>query len=219
MEREETLERYLDLLTEKNKTMNLIRFKTREELWKRHIMDAMLPFEYYNYSLTGKVADIGSGGGLPAIPLAIAFPGARFDLIESISKKADFLKETAVNLGLTNIFVSDSRVEDFALNNREEFDFVTARALAPLKICLEYAAPLLKVGAKALFFKGPALFNEYNDATRAMKALYFDKGDFLNYSYELEDETYISYLAEFIKRKKTPGKFPRNIGKAKKRPL
>jgi len=219
VEKNGTLERYRDLLVEKNQTMNLIRFKTKEELWKRHIMDSLLPFEYYNYNLSGRIADIGSGGGLPAIPLALSFPDARFDLIESISKKADFLKEVVEKLGLTNVCVSNSRVEDFAMKNRELFDFVTARALAPLKICLEYAAPLLKVGAKALFYKGPAVFDEYHDASRAIKMLSFVKGDFLNYSYEIDTEIYISYLSEFIKREKTSKKFPRNIGKAKKRPL
>src|SRR4051812_30510161 len=105
------LSRYLDLLLAANQTMNLTRITDRAQAELLHIADALTLLKHLPPKAFS-LADIGSGGGVPGIPLAIARPDARVLLIESTRKKAAFLRQAAADLGLTNVEVSDARVED-----------------------------------------------------------------------------------------------------------
>jgi len=148
------LNRYIDLLIEANQVMNLTRITDREQAERLHIADALtiLPF-LPQTSCT--VADLGSGGGVPGIPLAIARPDVRVLLVESTRKKAAFLASVAERLALGNVEVSASRVEDLAhTSRRESFDVVTARAVALLPWLIEWSMPLLKKGGTLLAMKG-----------------------------------------------------------------
>ncbi|QOV92166.1 16S rRNA (guanine(527)-N(7))-methyltransferase RsmG [Humisphaera borealis] len=168
------LSRYLDLLIEANQTMNLTRITDRAQAELLHIADSLtvLPF------LPKKphtLADLGSGGGVPGIPLAIARPDVRVFLVESTKKKAAFLRKAVTELGLTNVLVSDSRVEDVGhTDRRETFDVVTARAVALLPWLVEWSMPLLKKGGVLLAMKGERGPAEVEQATSACKRMNAD---------------------------------------------
>jgi len=213
-------QQFLDLLEEESIKQNLIRYQTREELVKKHLDDSLLPFNGNKIQpLTGSILDIGSGGGFPAIPLAITFPNASFTLIESEGKKAEFLKKVALNLHLSNVSVINQRVEDYSRVNRECYDFCTLRAVAATRISLEYAAPALKVGGEVLLYKGPLFDHELKESKNAMSllGLLFEKN--IRYEYIYNNEVFTPILAVFKKEKETPSNYPRRTGMPKKHPL
>ena len=141
---------YLDLLARWNRTYNLTAVRDPGEMVSRHLLDslAMEPF------LDGiaNLADLGTGPGLPGIPLAIAMPGLRVTLVEANGKKARFLREAVRMLGLGNAEVAESRIE--ALQRPGAFDAITARALASLPQILAFGAHLLAPGGTLLAMKG-----------------------------------------------------------------
>ena len=147
---QEKLARYLDLLSETNRKINLTRITDRAAAEVQHVGDALtlLPFlPKGSFSLV----DVGSGGGVPGIPLAIARPDAQVLLIESTKKKGVALERFAAELGLDNLSVSTTRAEDAGQSSkRETFDVATARAVATLDWLAEWCLPLVKVGGKVL---------------------------------------------------------------------
>ena len=150
------LERYLDLLLAANQRMNLTRITDCEQARVQHIADALTLLPHLPAG-PHRLGDVGSGGGVPGIPLAIARSDASVTLIESISKKAAFLEETARELGLQNVQVWRGRAEDWA---GQPFDVVACRALAPMAKILEWCRPLVPPGGKLLAMKGPKLAEE-----------------------------------------------------------
>src|SRR5262249_51903123 len=116
------LSRYLDLLLEANQRMNLTRITERVQAELHHVADSLTVLPFLPAG-SGKLADVGSGGGVPGIPLAIVRPDLQITLIESTKKKAAFLRNACEQLQLANVSVSDQRVEDFAhADQRESFD-------------------------------------------------------------------------------------------------
>jgi len=140
---------FLDLLAKWNHTYNLTAVRAPEDMVSRHLLDslAVLPFVH------GKsVADLGSGAGLPGIPLAIARPDVAVTLVESSGKKARFLREAIRSLPLANVTVAQARVQDTA----GAFDTVTARAFASLPDMLAWGGHLLAPDGRWLALKGRA---------------------------------------------------------------
>src|SRR5690606_31444047 len=118
------------------------------------------------------LADIGSGGGVPGIPVAIARPDAQVMLIESTKKKAAFLRECARELGLANVTVRDERAEEVGHSElRETFDVVTARAVGELVWLVEWGLPLVRKGGSMLAMKGQRVNEELPAAYKAIRAL------------------------------------------------
>ena len=211
---------YLDLLEEENKRQNLIRYETRDELVQKHLEDTLIPFKRGLIKpLTGRVIDIGSGGGFPSIPLAILFKTASFILIESERRKAQFLSQVIHSLELKNAAVVNERVENYAKENRNNYDYCTMRAVAATGICLEYTAPLLKVGGKVVLYKGPSFKDELEAARNAMRVLGMDFEKSVQYDYLFNGEGFNPVLGIFQKIKETPKQYPRRPGMAKKRTL
>jgi 16S rRNA (guanine527-N7)-methyltransferase len=105
----EKLSEFADLLERWNRTSNLCSFATREELVERHLLDSLAPAVFL--SRTGRIADVGSGAGLPGIPLAIALPTAAFTLIEAKQRRVSFLNEVVRRLAIAHVRVEDSRTE------------------------------------------------------------------------------------------------------------
>jgi len=137
-----TLTRFLDLLEQWNRTHNLTGIHDRDEMIDRHLVEslALEPF------IAGPTAaDIGSGAGLPGIPLAIRLPDIRFTLIESRRKRVSFLRHVAATLKLSNVAVAHGRVEELEL---PLFQTVLARAVAPPAELLALAVPLLAPGGR-----------------------------------------------------------------------
>ena len=141
---------YLDLLARWNRTYNLTAVRDPGEMVSRHLLDSLAMRPYLDG--IGTLADLGTGPGLPGIPLAIAMPGLRVTLVEANGKKARFLREAVRMLGLGNAEVAESRIE--ALQRPGAFDAITARALATLPQILAFGAHLLAPGGTLLAMKG-----------------------------------------------------------------
>jgi len=145
----ERLSRYLDLIERWNRTYNLTAVRDREEMVTRHLIDslAVLPFIE-----EGALADLGSGAGLPGIPLAMARPGLAVTLVEANGKKARFLREAVRQLDLGNVRVAESRAESLAEPGR--YDCLTARAFGTLAELIRVGGHLLSPTGYLLALKG-----------------------------------------------------------------
>jgi 16S rRNA (guanine527-N7)-methyltransferase len=145
---------YLALLLRWNRTYNLTAVRDPHEMVTKHLLDslAMHPFVDELAARGGRLADLGTGAGLPGIPLAIVKPGLQVTLVESNGKKARFMREAIRQLGLKDARVAESRIE--ALDEPGAFDAITARALATLPLILELGGHLLKPDGQLLAMKG-----------------------------------------------------------------
>ncbi|MET0287553.1 MAG: 16S rRNA (guanine(527)-N(7))-methyltransferase RsmG [Polyangiales bacterium] len=203
--------RYLELLLEANQAFNLTAITDPAEAWTKHIEDSLSLLPELT-GVTGKVVDIGSGGGLPAIPLAIARPDLKFTLVESTAKKARFLADTARALSLSNVRVESERAESLGQGPlRASFDVATSRACARLPVLLELCIPLLKVGGRKLAIKGEQAALELDEATRALQLLHAK----LVSSRRTETGT----VLRIDKHAETARKYPRRAGEPKRTPL
>ena len=140
---------YLALLDRWNRTYNLTAIRDPRAMVGKHLLDSLAMHPYVH---TGALADLGTGAGLPGIPLAIAKPGLQVTLVESNGKKARFLREAVRTLGLGNARVAESRAE--ALDEPGAYDAITARALATLPLIIELGGHLLAANGRLLAMKG-----------------------------------------------------------------
>jgi 16S rRNA (guanine527-N7)-methyltransferase len=145
------LERYARLLASYEKA-NVIGTRDLDRILLDHVLDSLSCFLHEPLWEAGRLADVGSGGGLPGIPISIVRPDLRTTLIESTGKKADFLHHAAEQLALGNLEVLNARVEDIGRTQgqRGVCGIVTIRAVARLSVVAEYCVPLLEVGSQAL---------------------------------------------------------------------
>jgi 16S rRNA (guanine527-N7)-methyltransferase len=139
---------YLALLDRWNRTYNLTAIRDPREMVGKHLLDSLA---MHPHVAGGSLADLGTGAGLPGIPLALAKPGLQVTLVESNGKKARFLREAVRTLGLANARVAESRAE--ALDEPGAYDAITARALATLPLIIELGGHLLKPGGRLLAMK------------------------------------------------------------------
>jgi 16S rRNA (guanine527-N7)-methyltransferase len=208
------LARYLGLLLDANTRFNLTAITDPGEAWMRHIFDSLTLLGPLSELPEGAlVADVGSGGGAPAIPLAIVMPGARFTLIESTGKKAQFLRETIAALALRNAAVIDKRAEEAGQERatRERFDAVTARAVGRINVVAELCAPLAKVGGVVLLIKGAKAQEELDEAQTALHRLHLAPAGII--------QTPTGRIVAREKQRPTPRMYPRRPGEPKRDPL
>ena len=163
------LESYVDLLLDWSQRQNLIGPSTIPTIWTRHVADSL---QLLDLAPKAKVwADFGAGAGFPGIPIACALAGqegAAVHLVESIGKKANFLRE-AVRVTGAPAVVHQERAEKFSADHGDSVDVVTARALAPLKLLCDLSFPLIQRGAIGLFPKGQDVDAELTEATKYWK--------------------------------------------------
>jgi 16S rRNA (guanine527-N7)-methyltransferase len=210
------LARYLDLLLAANERMNLTRISERPAAERQHVGDALTVLPHLPAGPI-RVADVGAGGGVPGIPLAIARADATFLLIESTKKKAAFLKEAIATLGLTNVSVSEWRAEDVGhSNNRETFDVALARAVATMAWLGEWCLPLVKTGGRMLAMKGPKVADEMPEAKRPIKLC--GGGEPVIHPVELPGTEH-RVIVEVAKVGRCDSKLPRPATQAKGKPL
>ncbi|MGH7132685.1 MAG: 16S rRNA (guanine(527)-N(7))-methyltransferase RsmG [Phycisphaerales bacterium] len=176
----EQLGRFLGMLLEANKSFNLTAITEPTEAWRRHILDALtlVPvlagLEGEDEGAELKVIDVGSGGGVPGVPLAICLPRVRFVLLDATGKKCEFLRRAAADLGLKNVEVIQGRAERLGQEHkvhREMYDAAIARAVGSLSILSELCLPLVKVGGVFLAIKGAKAEEELAAAGKAIKML------------------------------------------------
>jgi 16S rRNA (guanine527-N7)-methyltransferase len=159
----ERLDQYVGLLLDANRRLNLTRIVEPDEVERRHLLDGLtcaLPcLGQLRAGVSWRLIDVGSGGGVPGIPLAIAFPRLQVTLLESVGKKAAFLKRAIAELGLVQVQVRPRRAEDAARDptERDGCDLVVARALAPLDVALELCLPFARPGGMVVLPRGSDL--------------------------------------------------------------
>jgi 16S rRNA (guanine527-N7)-methyltransferase len=161
---------YLAHLLAMNELMNLTAIKDPAQAWRKHIYDSLtlLPLLPASDSLI----DVGSGGGLPALPVAIARPQMRVTMVESTRKKADFLRTVAEQVSAANVRVEASRAEELAKSaHASAYGIVTARAVARLSQLVEWTAPFARRGGTLLFIKGQQADEEVKEASRVLDKL------------------------------------------------
>ena len=207
---------FLRLFLETNSHMNLSSFNDEKSIIKKHFIDSIYSAKWVDFA-NKKIVDLGSGGGFPAIPLAILFPNARFTLIDSTTKKCLFLEKVINELELKNVRVLNKRIEELDDQLRDQFDLVTARALKELRILLELSIPYLKVGGLFLSYKGAHAKAEIKDASQAFVKLKCSLID----SFEYSLSNYDDFRALLLIRKDsmTPTKYPRSYPTILKKPL
>jgi 16S rRNA (guanine527-N7)-methyltransferase len=196
--------------------MNLTRVADRDEAMSKHIADAMTVLPFIEADAK-RLADVGSGGGVPGIPIAIARPELHVVLIESTRKKAVFLRDVARELGLLNVTVDDRRAEIVGRSEaRESFDVVVVRAVATLDWLAEWCLPLVRPGGVMLAMKGPKVADEMPVATRVIGRV--GGGKPVVHPVELAGTTG-HVVVEIPKLKKTDPGYPRDPTVAKGKPL
>lgn len=207
------LETYADLLIEWNQKFNLTAITNRDDIYLKHFLDCLLLANKLQDNTD--LIDVGTGAGFPGIIIKIYKPNINIVLLEPNNKKVLFLNEVINKLNLKNISVNNQRSEDYCRQHYQQFDYVTARAVASLNILCELCLPLIKIGGFFYAMKGPKAQEELKEAQNAIAELscqYVEEEKF-----EINDSTRI--IIKIQKKGNTPKKYPRNFGQIKKRPL
>jgi len=178
--------RYAFLLVRDSDLLGLLGPREMPKIWTRHILNSAVVAELVPNG--SSVADVGSGAGLPGIPMAIAQPNAQFTLIEPMERRSDWLLKVVAELGLTNVEVRRARAEEVG----DVFDLVTARAVSALPKLLRLTVPLTKNGGAILALKGGKAQEEVEESRKIAKKLGIQGFELIHTGTEfLEDSTLI----------------------------
>lgn len=200
---------YYKYLVEENNKFNLTAITDFKDVVYKHFLDSALAIKNFK----GKVLDVGSGAGFPGIVIAILNPNLKITLLDSLNKRINFLSELIKILNLKNVEAAHCRIEDY--NKKEEYDVVTARAVANLSTLAEYLIPFLKIGGNAVIYKGADIFEELESAQEAISVLGAQISEIQRYNYENNSRA----LIILRKIRKTPGNYPRKGNLPRKKPL
>lgn len=205
---------FLDLLLETNRLFNLTAIKEPADGWTRHILDSLSLLPVLVKEDAKHVIDVGSGGGLPGIPLAITMSETTFVLVEATGKKADFLRHVVDVLELDNVTVANARAEDIGTKSggfRDAADAVIARAVGPLQVLLELTVPLAKVDGIVIAIKGEKAHDEIEFSNKALHVLHAEV--------ESAERSTTGTVVVIRKKEHTPQKYPRVPGEPKRDPI
>lgn len=213
----EQLNKYYNILLEQSSLMNLTTITSLDGVYIKHFYDCLLLSKTIDLTQKLTLCDIGSGAGFPGIVLKIAFPNLKITLVEPTLKRCKFLELVINSLNLKDINVVNDRAEKYALNAREKFDIVTARAVASFNILSELCVPLLKINGKFAALKGSNYNQELDEGSKCFGKLGIEKPEI--YTFELPFESGSRAILVSKKSKKTPQIYPRDYAKIKKNPL
>lgn len=208
---------YYELLTAKNKVMNLTAITEYNDVVKKHFIDSMMISRVLDMKKINSLCDVGTGAGFPGIPLKIVYPHLHLTLVDSVGKRVNFLSEVVEKLGLEDVEAIHSRTEDLAHNSkyREKYDLVTARAVASMNVLSEYCIPYAKIGGYFAAYKSGNIGEEIENAKNAVKTLggKIEKTDMFEL-YEMGRS-----IVLIRKVNSTPKIYPRKAGTPSKNPL
>ncbi len=212
MEKMELAKSYIEKLV--TSPLNLVGYKDIDEAISYLYLDSILPVR--KEDLGDLFLDVGTGGGVPGVFLAIEF-NVNGVLIDSICKKIDYISNLCRDLKIANVEFICTRAEELKGigEYREKFDCATSRAVSKIATVLELTAPYVKLGGKVLIYKGPGYNEELGQSVNAMKELGVKLKEVRNYTIKGKDR----YLLVFEKIAPTPEKYPRRIGIPEKRPI
>lgn len=213
---ESQLEQYYQLLVQYNEHMNLTGITEHGEVYLKHFYDSLTLIKAIHLEKVQTLCDVGTGAGFPGIVIKILFPNLKVVLIDSLQKRINFLNQVIQELDLKNIEVYHARAEEFAQNHREEFDVVTARAVASLPVLLEYCVPLVKVGKYFIPMKA-SIEEEMVLSSKAIQILKVEIESLEKF--ELPFEKSLRSILKLKKVGETSKKYPRKYSEIKKRPL
>ena len=209
------LDDYYKILVEENTKYNLTRITKEEDVYLKHFYDSLTITKIININ-NQSVCDLGSGAGFPGLVLGISFPSTKITLIESNGKKCNFLRLVKERLNLNNVEIINARIEEYAKENREVYDIVTARAVAPLKHLLEYGVPLVKVNGKFIAMKANVEEEEKNIDNYLEKLNIKEEKKLI---FKLPIEGSLRTLIKYLKIKETNKKYPRRYNEIIKKDL
>ncbi len=228
----EKLNKYAEFMVEQNKMFNLTAITEFEDIVAKHFADSLAPIATGIVSRETKglkegdvsretpvtIIDVGTGAGLPGVPLATALPEAKVTLLDALAKRITFLNETAKMLPLTNISPVHARAEDAARSElREAFDISVSRAVADLSILAEYCLPFVKIGGIFISYKAVNCEEEVKTAEAAIAALGGKLQKIEKFDIPGTDITRSLVIIE--KTVNTPDKYPRRAGLPEKKPI
>lgn len=212
----EKFKKYKDILLVWNEKMNLTAITDENEIVIKHFIDSLTIEKYIPQN--AKLIDVGTGAGFPGIPLKIARDDLEIVLLDSLQKRVNFLNEVINECELKNISAVHGRAEDFGQDKkyRENFDIVTARAVANLATLTELCIPFIKVGGIFVCMKGDAS-EEIKNAAKAIKELGMKKEKID--TFKLVGNDAVRTIIVYKKEKSTPSKYPRKAGVPSKNPI
>lgn len=208
---------FVDLFLEASAQFNLTAVRDPQEVWSRHVLDSLSLLPLLEAPAGARVVDVGSGGGLPGLLLAIGRPDLTFSLVDATGKKVRHIAALASKLGLQNVQAVHGRAETLTAwqkgpaEHREVYAVAVARALAPLPVLLELVVPFLRVHGMFLAIKGERAAEELLAAKRAL--------DLLHVQLEAQRRTPTGTVLCLRKTAATPRKYPRRPGEPKRLPL
>jgi 16S rRNA (guanine527-N7)-methyltransferase len=211
-------QRYVELLLEANARLNLTRIVEPDDVARLHLLDALGVLPLLDALAPTRALDLGTGGGVPGVVLALARPDVSWTLVDSVRKKADAVRGFADALGLRNVTVIAERAESLGrdMAHREKFDFVAARACAALPVLAEYALPLIRLGGTLVAWKGPIQPDELRAGRAAAARLGGGTPEIRATGIPaLGDHQFVTVR----KLGPTPEHFPRRDGEPTRRPL
>ena len=212
---------YFTSLIETNKKVNLTRITEKDEVYLKHFWDSITPLFTFGSVLKGAdtLCDVGAGAGFPSIPLKIMLPELKVTIVDSLGKRLNFLQGLITQLNLKNVTLVHGRAEDVGQNKqyREQFDVVTARAVANMAVLSEYCLPLIKENGNFIALKGPKAEDELKSARKALKVL---GGKVIAVKeLQLPRSTEERTLILIEKVQATPKKYPRQAGTPHRKPI
>jgi len=212
-------ERFVALLLTANRRTNLTRVTEPAAVARLHLFDALSALPLIDrMERAGRCIDLGSGGGVPGLVLALARPDQQWLLVDSVRKKADALREfvSALTIGNVEVVAERAEVLGHAGGYRESHDLVAARACATLPVLAEYALPLLAIGGSLIAWKGPISADELGAGGRSAAALGGGAPDVMPSGFDELGEHRFVVIA---KEGPTPGRYPRRPGEPARHPL
>ncbi|MGE7919351.1 16S rRNA (guanine(527)-N(7))-methyltransferase RsmG [Viridibacillus sp. NPDC093762] len=210
---------YFELLVEWNEKMNLTAITDQPSVYLKHFYDSISATFYMDFNKVQSICDVGAGAGFPSIPIKICFPHLKVTIVDSLNKRIQFLTHLSEQLHLDHVEFVHSRAEDFGQNPkyREQFDLVTARAVARLSVLSELCIPLVKTNGHFVAMKAASGDEEMKDAKKALTVLGAKLIDSYSFLLPIEDSERSIFI--FNKTKNTPKKYPRKPGVPNKSPI
>lgn len=211
------LDKYCAILQEQAKLINLTTITDSDDIYIKHYYDSLLMGMLFDFNEEQTLVDVGSGAGFPGIVLKIVYPKLKITLVEPTTKRTNFLNLVIKELQLDDIYVINERAEKYITECRGNFDYATARAVAPLNILLELLTPFVKVKGFIIAMKGSNAKEELFLANNAVKTLNLKLENI--HEMDLPNEQGVRNILTFRKEKATNGIYPRIYAKIKKQPL
>ena len=210
---------YHEMLLDWNTRMNLTALTAPEDVAVKHIIDSLMAYDAARFDGARTLIDVGTGAGLPGIPLAVYAPHLTVTLLDSLNKRVRFLTEVTAAMGLQNVRCIHARAEEAArtVEHRAAYDIVVSRAVARLPVLLEYTLPFVRVGGTLLALKGRAYAEEQKEARRAAEVL--GGGRITARPVHLPGLDDVRAILTVTKERQTPAAYPRGGGAPARRPL